>query len=186
MSWLPVLDVQQRWGNFYPECMGKINFHIPTHNRSAYFFYSEEVRGEFTAGNLRYSGWRIGQIIMKQYKALSDEERVHWDKKAANDRERYEKEMAVFKKVHGCVAHQTPFFMFTNSVGSDIEAANPPPTGAKSTRFVTDNSWLYPTKRLLTGSSSLLLTRRERCRSLKAMHDLAISRPSDMTLSDYS
>jgi len=63
--------------------------------------------------------------MIKPFKALSNEERAHWDGKAVDDVERYEKEMAVFEKMHGSVIHQTPLFMYATSVRSNVKAVHP-------------------------------------------------------------
>lgn len=105
--------------------MIKINVRIPIRNRSPYSFYYNSVRDNVEAANQRLLGWGVGQIIIKQYKALSDKQRAYWDKKSADDKDRYGREIVEFEEMYGIVSSQTPMFMYTNSVRIDIKAANP-------------------------------------------------------------
>ena len=68
----------------------------PKRNMSAYFLYSIYARPLVKEENPEAAFGDIAKIISKQYKALSDKERKKWEKKAAEDKERYQREMAEY------------------------------------------------------------------------------------------
>jgi len=65
----------------------------PKRFMSAYIIYSSATRADVRTTNPEAQFGEIAQIISKNYKALTSEERACWDKKAAEDKERYQKEM---------------------------------------------------------------------------------------------
>jgi hypothetical protein len=68
----------------------------PKRNMSAYFLYSVHARPQVKTDNPDASFGDIARLISKQFKALSDKERKKWDKKAVEDKERYQREMAAY------------------------------------------------------------------------------------------
>mmetsp|Transcript_4841 Transcript_4841/g.13986 ORF Transcript_4841/g.13986 Transcript_4841/m.13986 type:complete len:168 (-) Transcript_4841:336-839(-) len=70
----------------------------PKRNMSAYFLYSVHIRPEIKQNNPEASFGDIARIISAQFKELSEKERKRWDKKAAEDKERYQREMAEYER----------------------------------------------------------------------------------------
>ena len=68
----------------------------PKRNMSAYFLYSMYARPQVKKDSPEASFGEIARLISEQFKKLSDKERKKWDKKAAEDKERYQKEMAAY------------------------------------------------------------------------------------------
>jgi predicted RNase H-like nuclease len=71
----------------------------PKRNMSAYFIYSQEIRSTVRVENPEAGFGMIAKIISKQFKALDEDERKRFDNLAAADKERYQKEMAIFKNL---------------------------------------------------------------------------------------
>jgi hypothetical protein len=69
----------------------------PKRNQSAFFLYSNATRAQVRAGNPDLAFGQVAQEISKNFKALPDEERAYWDEKAAQDKERYQTEMAAYR-----------------------------------------------------------------------------------------
>ena len=69
----------------------------PKRNQSSFFLYSNATRNDVKAANPDAKFGEIAQIISKHFKALPEEERAYWDQKAAEDKERYQREMAIYK-----------------------------------------------------------------------------------------
>jgi len=69
----------------------------PKRNMSAYFLYSVHNRSRVKEENSEASFGDIAKIISQEFKALSEKERAKWDKKAAEDKERYQREMAEYE-----------------------------------------------------------------------------------------
>lgn len=68
----------------------------PKRNLSAFFIYSTEVREDVRKENPELKFGEIARFISTQFKALSGDERAVYDKKAALDKERYQREMAKY------------------------------------------------------------------------------------------
>ena len=68
----------------------------PKRNMSAYFLYSIEARPQIKAENPDASFGEIARAISARFKELSDKEKAKWDEKAAADKERYQREMAIY------------------------------------------------------------------------------------------
>jgi high mobility group protein B2 len=66
----------------------------PKRNMSAYFLYSMFARPQVKEDNPEASFGEIARIISAQFKGLSDKDKKKWEKKAAEDKERYQREMA--------------------------------------------------------------------------------------------
>jgi len=73
----------------------------PKRNMSAYFIYSQEIRSTVRVENPEAGFGMIAKIISKQFKELDENERKRFDQLAAADKERYQKEMAIFKGLQG-------------------------------------------------------------------------------------
>ena len=69
----------------------------PKRNQSAFFLYSNATRNDVKNANPEVSFGGIAKIISVNFKALSASERDYWDKKAAADKERYQREMAAYQ-----------------------------------------------------------------------------------------
>ena len=67
---------------------------LPKRNESSYILYSNCVRADVRAQNPEASFKDLAMIIFTNFKALSAAERAYWDEKAAEDKERYVKEVA--------------------------------------------------------------------------------------------
>jgi len=68
----------------------------PKRNMSAYFLYSMFARPKVKEENPDASFGDIARLISAQFKELSEKERKKWEKKAAEDKERYQREMAEY------------------------------------------------------------------------------------------
>ena len=69
----------------------------PKRNQSSFFLYSNATRNDVKTANPDAKFGQIAQIISRHFKALPDEERAYWDEKAAQDKERYQREMAAYR-----------------------------------------------------------------------------------------
>ncbi len=65
----------------------------PKRNMSAFFIYSNEVRSQVKEQNPDAGFGDIAKLISKQYKALAADELEIYKKKAAEDKERYQRQM---------------------------------------------------------------------------------------------
>lgn len=70
----------------------------PKRNMSAYFLYSIDARPKVKEENPDSDFGEIARIISAQFKALPEKERKKWEKKAAEDKERYQREMAAYNE----------------------------------------------------------------------------------------
>lgn len=68
----------------------------PKRNMSAYFLYSMFARPQVKEDSPEASFGDIARLISAQFKKLNDKEKKKWEKKAAEDKERYQREMAVY------------------------------------------------------------------------------------------
>ena len=68
----------------------------PKRNMSAYFLYSTATRSTVNEENPEASFGDIARLISANFKALSEKDRKKWDKKAEEDKERYQREMAAY------------------------------------------------------------------------------------------
>jgi high mobility group protein B2 len=69
----------------------------PKRNMSAFFLYSVSARPQVKEENPEASFGDIARLISQKFKALPEKERKKWDKKAADDKIRYQREMEAFK-----------------------------------------------------------------------------------------
>lgn len=70
----------------------------PKRALSAFFFFSNERRGEVQT---KFPSWKVGQIAQelgRTWKSLTDEERAIYEKKATDDKERYNEEMKSYRE----------------------------------------------------------------------------------------
>jgi high mobility group protein B1 len=89
----------------------------PKRALSAFFFFSNEKRQEVQQ---QHPEWKVGNIAIelgKQWKSLTDEERAVYDRKARDDKERYNEEMRNYR--------DTPS-------GSAVPLTQPPPQSVQS------------------------------------------------------
>jgi len=71
---------------------------------SAFFFFSNEKR---PGVQVEHPDWKVGQIAQelgKYWKTLSDEERQIYERKAADDKQRYDSEMKDYRALTGANA----------------------------------------------------------------------------------
>jgi ABC-type transporter MlaC component len=69
----------------------------PKRALSAFFFFSNDKRQEVSG---EHPEWKVGQIAQElghRWKALTDEERIIFEKKAQEDKERYAEEMRAYR-----------------------------------------------------------------------------------------
>lgn len=64
---------------------------------SAYFLFSQVERNNVKEENPGASFGDIARGLSTKYKNMSDKERAKWDKKAVAEKERYQREMAIYK-----------------------------------------------------------------------------------------
>eukprot|EP00543_Licmophora_paradoxa_P004205 CAMPEP_0202454682 /NCGR_PEP_ID=MMETSP1360-20130828/12348_1 /ASSEMBLY_ACC=CAM_ASM_000848 /TAXON_ID=515479 /ORGANISM="Licmophora paradoxa, Strain CCMP2313" /LENGTH=200 /DNA_ID=CAMNT_0049074057 /DNA_START=145 /DNA_END=747 /DNA_ORIENTATION=- len=69
----------------------------PKRNMSAYFLYSVYIRPTIKEENPEATFGEIAKIISQKFKQLTEKERKKWDKKAVEDKSRYERQMADYK-----------------------------------------------------------------------------------------
>jgi hypothetical protein len=69
----------------------------PKRNMSAYFLYSVAIRPVIKEENPDASFGEIARLISARFKDLPDKERAKWDKKAEDDKERYQREMDAYR-----------------------------------------------------------------------------------------
>jgi hypothetical protein len=68
----------------------------PKRNMSAYFLYSMFARPQVKNDNPEASFGDIARLISAQFKTLNDKEKKKWEKKAGEDKERYQRQMAEY------------------------------------------------------------------------------------------
>jgi hypothetical protein len=69
----------------------------PKRNMSAYFIYSQEIRPTIREESPEATFGMIAKLISAKFKELDEDEKARFDELAAEDKERYQKEMKVFK-----------------------------------------------------------------------------------------
>ena len=69
----------------------------PKRNQSAFFLYSNATRNDVKSTHPDAAFGQIAQIISKNFKALPAAEKAYWDQRAAEDKERYQREMASYR-----------------------------------------------------------------------------------------
>jgi len=69
----------------------------PKRNMSAFFLYSCAARPTVKEENPDASFGDIARLISAKFKALPEKERKKWDKKAADDKIRYQREMEAYR-----------------------------------------------------------------------------------------
>jgi len=70
----------------------------PKRALSAFFFFSNERRADVQS---KYPSWKVGQVAQelgRAWKSLTDEERSIYDKRATDDKERYNEEMKTYRE----------------------------------------------------------------------------------------
>jgi len=114
----------------------------PKRNQSAFFLYSNANRNRVKAENPDAKFGDIAKLISVEFKALSDHERAKWDKLAAEDKERYQREMEDYeppsdleddapkkrkakKDPNAPKRNQSAFFLYSNATRNDVKEANP-------------------------------------------------------------
>lgn len=69
----------------------------PKRNMSAFFLYSNDIRSTVKEENPEAKFGDIAKIISRQYKALSEKELAVYQKKAVEDKERYQRAMREYR-----------------------------------------------------------------------------------------
>lgn len=69
----------------------------PKRNQSAFFIYSNEVRPRVREENPDASFGNIAKIISAEFKSLTPSQRARYDQLAADDKERYQREMVSYR-----------------------------------------------------------------------------------------
>lgn len=75
----------------------KKDANAPKRPLSAYMMYANDNRNTVRANNPSASFGQIGKLLGEGWKALSEDEKVPYQEKSANDKKRYEAEMAEYK-----------------------------------------------------------------------------------------
>lgn len=89
------MECKEDWDSACKECLKILG--TPKRNMPSFFLYANSHREDIKIANPTVKGNRLMKMISRQFKSLSGEERAHWDQKAAEDKERYEREWAEFK-----------------------------------------------------------------------------------------
>lgn len=69
----------------------------PKRNQSSFFLYSNATRNDIKTANPTAKFGEIAQIISRHFKALPEEEKAHWNEKAAQDKIRYQRALEIYK-----------------------------------------------------------------------------------------
>jgi len=69
----------------------------PKRGLSAYMFFANEKRDTVREENPGIAFGQVGKILGEKWKALSDTDRLPYEAKAKNDKERYEREKETYK-----------------------------------------------------------------------------------------
>lgn len=93
-SYVPNPEYEDAGGGGRKSKKNKKDPNAPKRNMSAYFLYSVANRSRIKEENSDASFGDIARLISTEFKALATSERAKWDKKAAEDKERYQREMA--------------------------------------------------------------------------------------------
>lgn len=80
-----------------PKKKKKKDPNAPKRNMSAFFLYSNDVRATVKEENPEAKFGDIAKIISRQYKELTEKELAKYQKLAAEDKERYQRQMAAYK-----------------------------------------------------------------------------------------
>ena len=86
-------------------CDEYVRFHeqedpnAPKRNESSYIIYANATRADAKAQNPYATYGDLAKILWLSFKELPADERAYWDRKAAEDKERYIKEMATYENV---------------------------------------------------------------------------------------
>lgn len=70
----------------------------PKRSLSAYMFFANENRDIVRAENPGISFGQVGRLLGEKWKALSADDKIPYENKAASDKKRYEKEKAEYAK----------------------------------------------------------------------------------------
>mmetsp|Transcript_17872 Transcript_17872/g.35845 ORF Transcript_17872/g.35845 Transcript_17872/m.35845 type:complete len:347 (-) Transcript_17872:187-1227(-) len=81
--------------------------HAPKRNLSAYLLYQNHMRDQFKIENPGMTFGQLSKYTSAMYKSLSPEERARWDSNAAQDKERFDAEMANYTPPAGYNASGT-------------------------------------------------------------------------------
>lgn len=120
----------------------------PKRNMSAFFLYSNANRQRVRDQNKGIQFGQVAKILSVEFKALGEEDKQKWEKKAAKDKARYIREMKSYvppsdsdsdsdepkrgkkkaKKVkdpNRPKRNQSSFFIYSNEVRADVKKENP-------------------------------------------------------------
>lgn len=81
-----------------PKKKKKKDPNAPKRNMSAFFLYSNDIRPTVKAENPEAKFGDIAKIISRQYKQLPERELEKYQKLAAEDKERYQRQMQAYKQ----------------------------------------------------------------------------------------
>jgi high mobility group protein B2 len=113
----------------------------PKRNMSAFFLYSNANRARVKIENPDIKFGQVAQILSEEFKQISAEERAKWDAEAVKDKERYQREMAVYvppddlddfgpkkkkkKDPNAPKRNMSAFFLYSNDVRATVKQENP-------------------------------------------------------------
>ncbi|KAL7546124.1 hypothetical protein ACHAWF_009464 [Thalassiosira exigua] len=123
----------------------------PKRNMSAFFLYSNEHRSRIKQENPEAKFGDIAKLLSAEFKSIGPSERARWDHLAAQDKERYLREMEDYeppteesdsdsdsddggrrkkkkkkkKDPNAPKRNQSSFFLYSNATRADVKVANP-------------------------------------------------------------
>lgn len=112
----------------------------PKRNMSAFFLYSNANRDRVKEENPGIKFGRVAQILSMEFKEISPTERAKWDARAAEDKERYAREMSTYvppddledvpkkkkkKDPYAPKRNMSAFFLYSNDVRATVRLENP-------------------------------------------------------------
>ena len=96
----------------------------PKRAMNAYFLFANENRNKIQSQNPDLKITEISKILSENYKKLSDKERKVYEDKNAKDKERYEREMAVYQEKLKSMPPVTNSQMREKSVKKEVKGAS--------------------------------------------------------------
>mmetsp|Transcript_24394 Transcript_24394/g.30019 ORF Transcript_24394/g.30019 Transcript_24394/m.30019 type:complete len:194 (+) Transcript_24394:156-737(+) len=113
----------------------------PKRNMSAFFLYSNAHRARIKEENPGIAFGRVAQLLSVEFKSITPTERAKWDKKAGEDKARYEREMSTYvppddleevgkkkkkkKDPNAPKRNMSAFFLYSNAVRETVRGENP-------------------------------------------------------------
>merc|ERR1711862_1091333 len=109
----------------------------PKRNMSSFFLYSNANRSRIKEENPGTAFGQIAKLLSEEYKQLTPEEKKKWEKEAAKDKLRYDREMEYYVPPDGVKKRKkdkdpnkpkrnmSAYFLFSNASRASIKERNP-------------------------------------------------------------